>query len=135
MHRRHTFFGLAIVILAVASTPAIAARGGGGGKDKASISFASVDGRIDASTVSNGSTVSFAVESALESRELLVVTNRCWRNGQVVYNEYRAVDGGLAGHFTIALSGEGAATCEAYVWAYPDSVAVVKGGWMGYSAV
>ena len=132
MHRRHIFFALTVAVLAVAATPAIAAKGGGGGKTQASISFASVDGRVSTDSPARGSTVWFSVESALASREFLAVTNRCWRNGAVVYNEYKAVADGTAGAFTMTIEGEGAAQCEAFVWSYPNTTTPLRGGSMTY---
>lgn len=131
MHRQARLTLLLLALVALAATPALAAKGGG--KKTATISFASVNGASASIAATNGSTVTFAVSSPLAGRELLVVTNRCWRDGQVVYNEYGTVTDGFAGPFTLSLSGTGPASCEAYVWAYPDSTTPLSGGWMGYT--
>jgi hypothetical protein len=128
MSKRITLTAIAVLCCAVAAAPAFA---GKGSRTQATISFASIG---NAATVapSDGSSVSFAVSSSLASKTVLVVTNRCWRDGVVVYNEYHAVSAGGAGPFTIN-AGSGAAKCEAYVWAFPDSTTPLTGGWMGYS--
>jgi len=122
---------IAVLCLALSAVPAFGAKGGG--KTQASISFASAgNGATIAPT--NGSSVSFAVDSSLASKVVLAVTNRCWENGAVVYNQYSVVSNGLAGPFTIGVpAGTGTASCEAYVWAWPDSTTPLSGGWMGYS--
>jgi hypothetical protein len=131
MHRQPRLTLLLLALIAFAATPALAAKSGG--KKTATISFASADGASASIAPTNGNTVTFAVSSPLEGRTLLVVTNRCWRDGQVVYNEYGTVTNGSAGPFTLSLTGTGSATCEAYVWAFPDSTTPLSGGWMGYT--
>src|SRR4051812_22298934 len=101
MSKRIILTAIAVLCCAVAAAPAFA---GKGSRTQATISFASVGNAAKASP-SNGSTVSFAVSSSLASKTVLVVTNRCWRDGVVVYNEYHAVSGGGAGPFTINAGG------------------------------
>jgi hypothetical protein len=129
MSKKIALIGITVLALSLAAVPAFGAKGG---KTQASIAFAGA-GSGAAIAPTNGSSVSFAVSSSLASKSVLVVTNRCWRDGVVVYNEYHTVSGGLAGPFTISISGSGSNDCEAYVWAFPDSTTPLSGGWMGYS--
>lgn len=129
MSKKLVLIGITILALSLAAVPAFGAKGG---KTQASIAFASA-GNGAAVAPANGSNVSFAVTSSLASKTVLVVTNRCWRDGALVYNEYHAVSDGISGPFTMSVSGTGAASCEAFVWAFPDSTTPLSGGWMGYS--
>lgn len=124
---------LVVVGLAVATAPALAGKSGGSGTKTATIAFANPDGSSATTAPSAGGTVYFAVTSKLAGRQLLVVTNRCWRDGAVVYNQYAQVLNGLAGPFTINLDSPGPASCEAFVWAYPDMTTPLSGGYMTYN--
>jgi hypothetical protein len=128
----------ALSLILAAAFPAFAAKGGGsagaqsGSKTSTTISFAPTN-RLVSTAVTNNSSVSFTVTSSALNKTLLVVTNRCWRDGAVVYNEYKAVGSdGLAGPFTLTASGTGDAKCEAFVWEYPDPTVPLSGGSMAY---
>lgn len=133
MRRNLAYLLLVAVGLGTTTAPALAGKSGGSGAKTATIAFANPDGSSATTAPSAGGTVYFAVTSKLADRQLLVVTNRCWRDGAVVYNQYAQVMNGLAGPFTISLDSPGPANCEAFVWAYPDMTTPLTGGYMTYS--
>jgi hypothetical protein len=133
MRRNLVCLLLVAVGIGIGTAPAFAGKSGGSGGNSATIAFANSDGSSSTTAPSAGSTVYFAVTSKLAGRQLLVVTNRCWRNGALVYNQYAQVVNGLAGPFTINLDSSGPASCEAFVWAYPTMTTPLSGGYMTYS--
>jgi hypothetical protein len=123
---------LVAVGLGIVTAPALAGKSGGSGANAATIAFANPDNSSATTAPSAGGTVYFAVTSKLAGRQLLVVTNRCWRDGAVVYNQYSQVVNGLAGPFTVNLESPGPVNCEAFVWAYPNMTTPLSGGYMTY---
>ena len=82
-----------------------------------------------------GDAVSFVVGTGpVKDRDLykLWVANKCSQDGDVVYVEHEPVHDGKAGPFS--LSFDGAASCRAYVWMFPNSEAPLKGASMAYDA-
>src|SRR5215472_10032034 len=132
MRRNLVCLLLVVVGLGIGTAPALAGKSGGSGANTATIAFANPNGSSSTPAPSPGGTVYFAVTSRLAGRQLLVVTNRCWRDGTVVYNQYAQVVNGLAGPFTINLDSSGPASCEAFVWAYPNMTTPLSGGRLTY---
>jgi hypothetical protein len=104
------------------------------GRPSVSISFAS-SARSGDGWPTAGSVVYFEVGTgSVKARDVpkLWVANKCRQGGDVVYAQYEPVHDGLAGPF--AWSFDGAASCVAYVWMFPNSESPLRGGSMEYAA-
>ena len=110
------------------------AGGSGGGGPTASIALVE-PGRLAATSSwpSVGSDVSFAVSANVKERDLysLWVANECFQDGVKVYAEYQPARDGTSGPFTLSWA-DGAASCTAYVWLFPDVGNVLSGGTTTY---
>src|SRR3990172_6875532 len=110
------------------------AGGSGGGGPTASIALVE-PGRLAATSSwpSVGSDVSFAVSANVKERDLysLWVANECFQDGVKVYAEYQPARDGTSGPFTLSWA-DGAASCTAYVWLFPDVGDVLSGGTTTY---
>ena len=131
MARKIGILTAAIVVLVLAASPAIGARGGG--KDPvATIAFAADDGtRIASANPKYGDSVWFAVDAAkVKERDLgsLWVMNVCYQDGVPVLRQDLGVDylsyrQGISGAFTLGGSSwvSGDAMCTAFGYVFGEA--------------
>jgi hypothetical protein len=126
--------GAAAVYAAKGGNGNAGANGGGGGPSASIALIEPARLTAEGSWPMVGNSVSFAVSANVKERDLysLWVANECFQDGVKIYAEYQPARDGVSGPFTLDWT-NGAASCTASVWRFPDIGDVLAGGTTSYT--